>query len=756
MLPHSNPNSAGRPAGWPRLLLALLLLPPLPGVQAAEQRELAVGVAKVDITPDYPIRLSGFGFRRAESEGVTHKIWAKALAFGDKERGPAILITADNLAVPAEITAEVARRLKDKVGLAPERLAVTATHTHTAPMLADVAPTLFGEPIPPEHQARIDRHTREFTDTLERAALEAVADLRPARVSWGRGAVGFAINRRTAGGPVDHDLPLLLVAEPDGKPRALYFSYACHCVTLSDNKIGGDWAGFAQLDIEARHPGVVALASVGCGADSNPSSGVTGSKVEVCQAQGAEIATEVERLLKAGLTPLNSRPDAQLSHLDLPLDTPRTRQEWEERARRQDAVGHHARVNLARLDKGEALPTSLRYPIQTWSFGNELAMVFLPGETVVDYSLRLKRELDKSRLWVNGYANEGRCYIPSERILKEGGYEGGDAMIYYDRPQRFAPGLEEKIIETVHAQLKGRFNAGPGTEGIRPLSPAASLKAIRVAPGLAVDLVASEPLIADPVAVDWGADGRLWVCEMNDYPSGVDGNWKPGGRVKWLEDLDGDGTMDRATTFLEGIPFPTGIMPWGRGLYICAAPDILYAEDTDGDGRADKVRTVFTGFATDNYQARVNSLTSARNRAWTSATTTSAFIPAHSRSRPCRASRSKAARGTTGANGSAATTPSRCGTTPARAPTPRATRRPPTPTRSGGSPPGRTPCGSSPPAPCWRASTTPTTPTASPPPAASPSTGGTRSGSSTTATPSPASRSTTWCAARSSTAPASR
>jgi len=609
MLPHLNPKTAGRPAGWPRLLLALLLLPLMPCIRAEERRELAVGVSKVDITPAYPIRLSGFGFRRAESEGVTHKIWAKAVAFGDAERGPAILIAADTLGVPAEITEEVARRLKAKVGLAPERLAITATHTHTAPMLADVAPTLFGEPIPPEHQGRIDQYTKEFINALERAALEAVADLRPARVSWGRGSVGFAVNRRTAGGPVDHDLPVLLVAEPDGKPRAVYFSYACHCVTLSDNNIGGDWAGFAQLDIEARHPGVVALASVGCGADSNPSSGVTGSKVEICHAQGAEIATEVDRLLKAGLTPLTSLPDAQITHLDLPLDTPRTRQEWEERATRQDAVGHHARVNVARLDKGEPLPTSLRYPVQTWSFGHELAMIFLPGETVVDYSLSLKRELDKRRLWVNGYANEGRCYIPSERILKEGGYEGGDAMIYYDRPQRFAPGLEAKILGAVHGQLKGQFNTGPGTEGIRPLSPSASLKAIRVAPGLAIDLVASEPLIADPVAVDWGADGRLWVCEMNDYPSGVDGNWKPGGRVKWLEDSDGDGQMDRATTFLEGIPFPTGIMPWGRGLYICAAPDILYAEDTDGDGRADKTRVAFTGFATDNYQARVNSLT---------------------------------------------------------------------------------------------------------------------------------------------------
>ena len=103
------------------------------------------------------------------------------------------------------------------------------------------------------------------------------------------------------------------------------------------------------------------------------------------------------------------------------------------------------------------------YPIQSWIFGKDLAIVFLPGETVVDYSLRLKKEHDHARLWVNGYSNDGRCYLPSERILQEGGYEGGGAMVYYDFPNRFAPGLEEKIIGAVAAQLPSEFKAEPAT-----------------------------------------------------------------------------------------------------------------------------------------------------------------------------------------------------------------------------------------------------------------------------------------------------
>src|SRR5438552_3148060 len=262
---------------------------------AAPADTYAVGVAAVDITPNYPVRLSGFGFRRTESEGVTQPIWAKALAIGDND--PAALVAVDNLAIPAYMVEDLAGRLK-KAGVKAERLAVTATHTHTAPMLTNVCPTLFGMPIPPEHQKHIDRYTRELADKLEKVALAALKDRAPANLTWGIGTVKFAANRRTKGGPVDHDLPILVVKDPKGKLRAIYVSYACHCVTLSNNKISGDWAGFAADAIQRAHPEAIALVSVGCGADSNPSSGVTKDKASVAAAQGAEISREVDRLVK--------------------------------------------------------------------------------------------------------------------------------------------------------------------------------------------------------------------------------------------------------------------------------------------------------------------------------------------------------------------------------------------------------------------------------------------------------------------------
>jgi putative membrane-bound dehydrogenase-like protein len=569
-----------------------------------------VGVARVDITPEYPIRLSGFGFRRSESEGVTQKIWAKALAIAgpDDPHGPAVLVTVDNLGIPDYMTREVASRLQKSANLEAARLSITATHTHTAPMLQGVCPTLFGGPIPADQQQRIDRYTRELTDKLEAVALAALKGMEPGTLEFGTGSVGFAINRRTPGGPVDHDLPVLAARDVNGTLIAIYTSYACHCVTLSNNKISGDWAGYAEALIEANHLGAIALISIGCAGDSNPESNPVGDRADIAQRQGRQVADEVDRLLKQGLARLTEPITTKLSRIDLPFDQPPTLEQFRETAKRDDYNGYHARVQLARLERGEKLQMAVSYPIQTWTFGNQLAMVFLPGEVVVDYSLRLKRDFDRSRLWLNAYSNDAPCYIPSERILKEGGYEGGGAMIFYDRPTRLAPGVEQEIVDEVHRQLPSSFLAPKGTEGVAPRSPEQSRRSIRTKPELELELVAAEPLIASPVAIDWSADGRLWVCEMFDYPTGADGKWAPGGRVKVLEDKDHDGGYDSAATFLENIPFPTGITAWGKGVLVCAAPDILYAQDTDGDGKADKVEKLFTGFATENYQARVNSL----------------------------------------------------------------------------------------------------------------------------------------------------
>lgn len=141
-----------------------------------------------------------------------------------------------------------------------------------------------------------------------------------------------------------------------------------------------------------------------------------------------------------------------------------------------------------------------------------------------------------------------------------------------------------------------------------PKNAADGLKSLQVRPGFTVEQMAAEPLTMDPVAFEWGPDGKLWVAEMADYPKGIDGNWKPGGRIRYLEDADGDGKYDKTTLFLQDVPYPTGVMPWKKGVLVSTAPDIFYAEDTDGDGVADKREVLYTGFAEGNQQHRVNGL----------------------------------------------------------------------------------------------------------------------------------------------------
>ncbi|RKU32761.1 dehydrogenase, partial [Candidatus Poribacteria bacterium] len=235
-----------------------------------QHNTLAVGVAQVEITPDYPIRLSGYGSRRTESEGIIQRLWAKALAIGSDTEEPVIVVTVENCGLPDELTEEVAHRVKQKTGLSRAHFVACFTHTHSAPCLTNAAPFIFSSDIPPEQQEKIERYTQQLGDWLETVTLEALANREPCQVAWNVGELDFAKNRRTEGGPIDHGLPMLHVTDADGALRAVWASYACHCTTLagSDNHICGDWAGYAQEAIQAANPGATALISIGCGADA--------------------------------------------------------------------------------------------------------------------------------------------------------------------------------------------------------------------------------------------------------------------------------------------------------------------------------------------------------------------------------------------------------------------------------------------------------------------------------------------------------
>ncbi|PQO38491.1 neutral/alkaline non-lysosomal ceramidase N-terminal domain-containing protein [Blastopirellula marina] len=566
-----------------------------------------IGAASLEITPQHPILMSGYAARDHQLQlNVRHRLWAHALAISDEQSEPALLITVDNVGVPAKVRTLVAKSLAEKYAVPPERVTISSTHTHGGPMLTGVLENLLTREMTPVERQAVDGYTNTLTQKLIEVASQALAARHPGYLFQGRGEVDFAINRRNET-VVDHAMPLLVAVDKQGKPFAVTANYACHCVSASNGMLlTGDWAGCAVAELEQQLPGVVSLVTIGCGGDQNPADK---GGVEASERQGKQLADEVIRVLKTKLQPINGPLQIAFDEVRLPFDTLPTEAEWQERSSVKGIDGYHAKVNLARIQNGQPLPESLVYPVQTWKFGNDLTMVFLGDEVVVDYTLLLKNKYGE-RTWVSAYSNDVTCYIPSERVLRRGGYEGRTSMLWYDKPSPFAPGLEKIILGEVDRQLTSLASAKQheGTGGVAPRSPEDSIKTMQVDRRFQIEVVAAEPLVIDPVAIDFGPDGKLWVVEMHDYPLGIDDHPSGGGRVKYLEDTDHDGTFDQATLFLDGLPFPTGVKAWKKGVLICAAPDVLYAEDTNNDGQADETRVVLSGFATHNYQARVNGL----------------------------------------------------------------------------------------------------------------------------------------------------
>ena len=476
--------------------VASVVLLLFPAVLAAAEPTVPLGAAKVDVTPDGPIRLTGYASRKTESEGVEQRLWAKALAIGaDAGEGPAVLVVVDNCGVPANLTAEVSARLKTKAGLTPARLVICSTHTHAGPWLPGYLKRIFAQPLSADEESHRVAYGRQLVDRLEQVALAALAARQPGHLAWAEGAAHFAMNRRPVGkegrcrglgvcssGPVDPSLPVLRATDAQGKILAIVLNYACHGTTIGGNynRIHGDWPGMAGEMIEAAHPGAVVLTCVGCGGDANPE---PRGKVEMTQDHGRAIADEVNRLLKGKLAPIGPALVARREEFKLPLDTLPTRQELEARvAAGRDpkaawpvkSAAMHAAYSLADLDQNHSLPTEVPYHVTVWSLGRDFSMVFMPGEVVVDYALRLKRELDGPRLWVTAYADDVPCYIVSRRVLEEGGYEPVSSMIYYGLPTQLAPAVEDRIVTAAKGLAQQCRQALPASEKDKPAAAGSS------------------------------------------------------------------------------------------------------------------------------------------------------------------------------------------------------------------------------------------------------------------------------------------
>ena len=242
-------------------------------------------------------------------------------------------------------------------------------------------------------------------------------------------------------------MPVLAVKGNDGRLRAIVFGYACHNTVLADYVINGDYAGFAQEMLEREHAGATAMFVQDCGADANP---LPRRSVELARKYGEILAAAVDEVVRGKMRPQSGPVRAAFQLVDIPFQTPPSREELQRQLDDKNAgIVRHAHYMLGIYEKQGKLPDHYPYPIQVWQFGPGLKWIILGGEVVVDYSLRLKQEYGWDDTWVAGYSNDVFAYIPSLRVLKEGGYEGATAMIGYGQPGPFAPPVEEVIVKQV-------------------------------------------------------------------------------------------------------------------------------------------------------------------------------------------------------------------------------------------------------------------------------------------------------------------
>ena len=445
--------SSGRPIKT--LLFALLATAALFG------QDFRAGVGRALITPSTPVWLAGFAARTKPAESIGLDLYAKALALEDGRGNRVIIVSADLLGVTREITEEVARRVAQRHGLRREQILFNASHTHSGP---EVWPGLRVAPVESaENNARVKEYGRFLMDQFEAVIGQTIGSLQPASISYSFTEARFATNRRKEQlaelrpgeifpAPVDPRVPVVRVSGRDGSVRAVLFGYACHntVLTADTNEISGDYAGYAQKALENEFPGSTAVFLILCGGDQRPAP--RGSR-ELAIKHGEALAADVAKVVRGEMAASSGELKCAIRETQLRFQT-HTRESYVAEAQSSDLfAARRGRTMLEAIAGGQPI-RSTQYPAQAMALGRDLVLLALGGEVVVDYSLRFAREYPDLKLIVAGYSNDVMGYIPSQRVWMEGGYEAGDAMMYFNQPGWFTPDVEDKVTEAAHGALK--------------------------------------------------------------------------------------------------------------------------------------------------------------------------------------------------------------------------------------------------------------------------------------------------------------
>jgi neutral ceramidase len=422
---------------------------------AGAEADWKAGVATIKITPDTPVPMAGYASRSKPYEKVEQDIYAKAIAVEDGEGHRAVLVTTDLIGIARSIADPICARIQEKTKLSRSQILLSSSHTHSAPILSSVEQRNDYN-LTAEDLENVRKYTGVLQDKIVQVAVDALSRLEPARLSWTWGIAHFAMNRReftprgvilgvNPRGPVDRSVPVLRVDASDGKLRAVLFGYACHNTTLTQTNyyLCGDYAGFAQAYIEEQHPGAQAMFMIGCGGDANPH---PRGLMSHARENGKTLGQEVCRVLNESRRPIRGPLRCAFGEAILPLQS-YSRDELQRMATNGVSwqMGN-AKAMLTKLNRGEKVATEYSAPVAVWQFGDELTLVGLSGEVVVDYAAMIEEAIGPLQLWIAAYCNDVFGYLPSARVLREGGYE---CRGLYTTEGWFAPTAQGVLISKV-------------------------------------------------------------------------------------------------------------------------------------------------------------------------------------------------------------------------------------------------------------------------------------------------------------------
>lgn len=414
------------------------------------------GVAKVNITPEQYIWMGGYAFRNHPADGKITDLWAKALALEDAAGQKAVIITTDLVGVSKTFSDEVRRRIGAKLHLSYAQIIINTSHTHSGPVVGNLSSAIYA--LDAIQRKKVDEYAAQLKTKLVDLVVTAFGRLQPAYLFSGNGITRFQVNRHTnkeaaltatthLNGPNDYAVPVIRVTDSKNKVMAVLFGYACHNTTLGLYQWSGDYAGFAQIEVEKAFPGATALFFQGAGGDQNP---LPRGTVSRAKQYGAALATAVEAVINENMKPLESRLSVTYAEINLPFaKRPPTKEELVQIINDTSANAYpdylkrSAKTFLGKLDKGDTLMSSYAwYPVQVWNVGNQAIFTF-GGELTVGYSVALKRIFGQD-IFVMGYTNDIMSYIPTAKMLAEGGYETIMSPVF---TTPYDPSIEPIIID---------------------------------------------------------------------------------------------------------------------------------------------------------------------------------------------------------------------------------------------------------------------------------------------------------------------